>query len=50
MMPLLASLHAIVARRSDGLHPELIGLLEDQESKRKKRISTTLSREVETPR
>jgi len=49
MMPLLASLHAIVARRGDGLHPELIGLLEDQESKRKKRISTTPTREVETP-
>jgi hypothetical protein len=28
MMPLLASLHDIAARRGDGLRPELIGLLE----------------------
>jgi hypothetical protein len=48
MMPLLAFLHAIAARRGDGLRPELIGLLEDQESKSKKRISTTPTREVET--
>src|ERR1700730_16348526 len=37
-------------RHGDGLRPELTGLLDDQESKSKKRISTTPTREVETPR
>ena len=49
-MPLLASVPAIVERHGGGLRPELIGLLEHQESKSKKRISTTLTREVERPR
>jgi hypothetical protein len=31
MMPLLASLHAIAARRGDGLRPELISLSEQPE-------------------
>ncbi len=50
MMSLLSSLHAIAARRGDGLRPALIGLWEDQESNSKERISTARTREVETPR